>query len=199
MNNSRSPGAPAGVSLRNLSLGLGVTTAVAVVIFALFSFFHSRSRPSVTGTPPTGEVLSDRSFGIWMTEFSGSGDHENNAYTGDKIDPTQIGFSLPFKFDQPLPWVRVFYNGKAVEGPLFDVGPGHTNDPFWNEKNGRPQTEEKGNGAGIDATPAAWDAIGIGKSDPVRGMAKVDFELIRPPKLIDRQARASDQSQSVER
>jgi hypothetical protein len=92
-----------------------------------------------------------------------------------------------------------FTTERLFEGPLFDVGPGSTNNPFWNEKDGRPQSEEKENGAGIDATPAAWDAFGIGKGDPVRGKAKVDFELIRPPKLIDRQARASDKSLSVVR
>jgi hypothetical protein len=116
---------------RNLLWGVGLAVALAVVIFALIFVFYSRSPPSVTGPPPTEEVLSNRSFGIWMTEFSGSGDHQNSAYTGEKIDPTQIGFSLPFKFDQPLPWVRVFYNEKTVEGPLLDVGPGRTNNPFW--------------------------------------------------------------------
>jgi hypothetical protein len=193
MSGSHSPGTPAGISLRNLPRGVGVTAAVAAAVigFALIFVFYSR-HPSMTSTPPTADVLSARSLGIWMTEFSGNGDHQNSAYTGEKIDPTQIGFSLPFKFDQPLPWVRVFYNGKAVEGPLFDVGPGRTDNPFWNEKGGRPQIEESRNGAGIDATPAAWDAIGIGKGDPTRGKAKVDFELIRPPKLIVRQARSYD-------
>jgi hypothetical protein len=94
--------------VRNLLWGVGLAVALAVVIFALIFVFYSQSPPSVTGPPPTGEVLSNRSFGIWMTEFSGSGDHQNSAYTGEKIDPTQIGFSLPFKFDQPLPWSVCF-------------------------------------------------------------------------------------------
>jgi hypothetical protein len=185
--------------VRSQLWGVGLTLVLAVVIFALFFVFYSRSPPSVTGPSPTGEVLSNRSFGIWMTEFSGTGDDQNSAYSGQKIDPTQIGFSLPFKFDQPLPWVRVFYNGKTVEGPLLDVGPGRTNDPFWSDKDGSPQIDGKGSGAGIDATPAAWDAIGIGKGDPARGKTKVDFELIRPPKMIDRQARAFDKSKRAER
>jgi hypothetical protein len=66
---------------------------------------------------------------------------------------------------------------KTVEGPLVDVGPAGTNNPFWNEKDGTPPTKGKGNGAGLDATPAAWDAIGISKGDPARGKVKVDFEL----------------------
>ena len=74
--------------------------------------------------------------------------------------------------------VRVFYNGKTVEGPSVDVGPAGTNNPFWNEKDRTPPTKGKGNGAGVDATPAAWDAIGISKGDPARGKVKVDFELI---------------------
>ena len=49
---------------------------------------------------------------------------------------------------------------------------------FWHEKDGNSPTVGKGNGAGLDATPAAWDAIGIGKGDPARGKVKVDFELI---------------------
>ena len=40
------------------------------------------------------------------------------------------------------------------------------------------QPKERGMGAGLDATPAAWDEIGIGKGDPARGKVKVDFELI---------------------
>lgn len=154
------------------------TIAVALGFFALIFVFYSRSPPGVMGSRSNGEVLSNRSFGVWMTEFSGGVDHQNSAYTSEKIDPAQIGFSLPFRFDQPLPWVRVFYNGKTVEGPVVDVGPAGTNNPFWNEKDGSPPTKGKGNGAGLDATPAAWDAIGIGKGDPARGKVKVDFELI---------------------
>ncbi len=171
------------VSVLSVSLlwGVGSTVALAVVFFVLIFVLYSRSPPSLPGPPPKGEVLSNRSFSIWMTEFAGSGDYQNSAYTGEKINPTQIGFSLPFKFDQPLPFVRVFYNGKTVEGPLFDVGPGRTINPFWNDKDGSSQIGGKGNGAGLDATPAAWDAIGIGKGYPARGKVKVDFELIRPP------------------
>ena len=154
------------------------TVAFVLVFFAFIFVFYLRSPSGVPGSRSNGEVLSNRSFGVWMTEFSGSHDYQNSAYTRKKIDPAQIGFSLPFRFDQPLPWVRVFYNGKTVEGPLVDVGPAGTNNPFWNEKDGTPPTKGKGNGAGLDATPAAWDAIGIGKGNPARGKVKVDFELI---------------------
>jgi hypothetical protein len=167
-----------GMSSLSRKWAISSTVAFALVFFASIFVFYSRSPPGVTGSRSNGAILSNRSFGVWMTEFSGSVEYQNSAYTRKKIDPAQIGFSLPFKFDQPLPWVRVFYNGKTVEGPLVDVGPGGTNNPFWNEKDGNSPTVGKGNGAGLDATPAAWDAIGIGKGDPARGKVKVDFELI---------------------
>jgi hypothetical protein len=117
------------------------TVAFVLVFFAFIFVFYLRSPSGVPGSRSNGEVLSNRSFGVWMTEFSGSHDYQNSAYTRQKIDPAQIGFSLPFRFGQPLPWVRVFYNGKTVEGPLVDVGPAGTNNPFWNEKDGNPPTE----------------------------------------------------------
>jgi hypothetical protein len=40
------------------------------------------------------------------------------------------------------------------------------------------QPKERGMALVSNATPAAWDAIGVGKGDPARGKVKVDFELI---------------------
>ena len=92
------------------------TVAFVLVFFAFIFVFYLRSPSGVPGSRSNGEVLSNRSFGVWMTEFSGGVDHQNSAYTSEKIDPAQIGFSLPFRFDQPLPWVRVFYNERLSKG-----------------------------------------------------------------------------------
>jgi hypothetical protein len=181
---SFAPTAPHLMSFHVRKWAISSTIALGVVVFALILAVYSRSPLGVTGSMPNGGVLSNRSFGVWMTEFSGSGDYQNSAYTGEKIDPGKVGFSLPFKFDPPLPWVRVIYNGKTVEGPLVDVGPHRTNDPFWNRKADSPPEQGKGNGSDLDATPAVWDALGIGKVDPTRGKVKVDFELVRPPSAV---------------
>jgi hypothetical protein len=52
------------------------TGAVALVFFASIFVFYSRSPPGVTGSRSNGAVLSNRSFGVWMTEFSGSVDYK---------------------------------------------------------------------------------------------------------------------------
>jgi hypothetical protein len=129
------------------------------------------------------DAISRRCTNIWMTVFAGHSqkdggdDPEVNAYTGDQIDPTKIGFSVSFHFDQPRPWVRAFNqtNGKVCEGPLVDVGPGLTNDPWWIDPNGQPGAH---NGAGLDGTPAAWRELGL---DPQVGKVRIDFELIKAP------------------
>jgi hypothetical protein len=128
------------------------------------------------------DALSRRCMNISMTVLDGHSRKDDDgidhsAYTINQVDPNMIGFSVSFHFDQPRPWVRAFNPAgeKVCEGPLVDVGPGLTHDPWWNDPTGRPGAR---NGAGLDATPAAWRALGF---DPNVGKVRVHFELIRPP------------------
>jgi hypothetical protein len=134
-------------------------------------------------TRATLDALSRRCMNIWMTvleghsQKDGGDDIEYSAYTGTLIDPNMVGFAVSFHFDQPRPWVRAFNpaSGQMCEGPLVDVGPGLTHDPWWHDPNGQPGAR---NGAGLEATPAAWRALGF---DPQVGKVRVNFELINPP------------------
>lgn len=127
--------------------------------------------------PASPDAVSRRCNNIWMTFFADSDDPEDSAYTGDPIDPNSVGFSVSYRFPHPRPWVRCWNRdtGKKVEGPLVDVGPGLTNDPWWIDPNGQPGAH---NGAGLDATPAVWRQLGL---DLDLGKVRVDFELFRAP------------------
>lgn len=110
-----------------------------------------------------------------MTMFAGPSDPNTSAYPPFKlIDARKIGFSLPFHFPEPRPNLRVYANGKTCEGPLVDVGPGATHDKYW-ETGTKPIAH---NGAGLDATDAVWDVLGI--HDNRRGKTQVEWEFITP-------------------
>lgn len=149
---------------------------------------HSDLPLVAAAAPASPDAISRRCANIWMTVFAGANrseggyDPNDSAYTNKPIDPEVAGFSLPLHFEQPRPWVRAFYKGRSFAAPLCDVGPGHTHDPYWLDPDGRPLTEEDGNGAGLDATPAAWRGLGL---DPQVGKIRVDWELFRPKSQID--------------
>jgi hypothetical protein len=152
--------------------------------FSSTILLHADLPALAPGAPPAvaPDVVSLRRMNIWMTVLAGHSqkdgdDTDYSAYTGNQIDPNMVGFSVSFYFDQPRPWVRAFNptTGKVCEGPLVDVGPGLTHDPWWNDPNGLPGAHS---GAGLDATPAAWRALGF---DPQDGKARINFELIKPP------------------
>jgi len=129
--------------------------------------------------PPLFEGGSKRCTEIIATKFGGKDDFNTSAYDGHVISDEELGVALPHRFkERPLPRVRVFLGGKTVDCNIVDVGPWNTNDPYW-ENDERPQAESgidlRGrvtNGAGIDLTPAAADAIGL------PGKGKVDWEFI---------------------
>jgi len=131
--------------------------------------------------PPDPSARSPRHDHIWMTVFAGHSqrdggdDPETSAYTGDPIDPTKVGFSVSYRFHEPRPWVRAWNGDHTVDGPLVDVGPGLTHDPWFDDPNGRPGAR---NNAGLDATPEAWKQLGL---DPRLGKVRVSFQLIQSP------------------
>lgn len=114
---------------------------------------------------------------IVMTEFGGEGDEQDNAYTSLPVDPKLPGVALPSRFHGDRPVIRVSHGGKSVDCQLVDVGPHHVNDPYWVEHK-RPQAEsEHGNKAGIDATPAVFDALGVAGRESTR-TATVDWQFV---------------------
>jgi N-acetylmuramoyl-L-alanine amidase len=122
------------------------------------------------GSPPLSapvphSIANGRQVNITMTEFAGTTDSisdRTDGYTGQLIDVTKPGVALPFEFPVPLPRVRLFYRNKTIVADVVDVGPHSTNNPYWLDAS-RPLAERQKlcNGAGIDATPAVFNAFGV--------------------------------------
>jgi hypothetical protein len=119
--------------------------------------------------------------GIIATMFGGAADPKTSAYDGHLIDDTVLGVALPSRVPDPRPNVCVWKNGKSVVCKVVHIGPWNTNDPYW-QTGTRPKAESgvdgqgnKTNGAGIDLTPAAAQAIGLQD----KGM--VDWEFVDGP------------------
>ena len=135
-------------------------------------------RPQAAPIEALTDAVSPRHDHVYMTVFAGGDDPERSAYTGERIDLNKVGFSVSYRFSRPKPWVRCWIGEKMVEGPLVDVGPGFTDDPWFLDPNGKPRAR---NGAGLDATPEVWRQLGISRSNPDYGGIRCSFQLIRPP------------------
>ena len=117
-----------------------------------------------------------RQTDIVATCFGGAGDSEASAY-GGRVDPHALGVALPFHFPTP-PHVRVFAGKASAVCRVVDVGPHNTRDNYW-DSGARPLAESQDNNhAGIDMTPAVFEALGIGRHDPRYGLTKVDWEFV---------------------
>lgn len=118
---------------------------------------------------------------IKATIFGGDSEVERSAYDGHRIGDEEIGCALPFRFAGQRPIVRVYRDGRHVDCPVLDVGPWETDDPYWLEKrrpkaeSGRDSRGRRTNRAGIDLTPAAARALGIGLE---AGSGLVDWEFV---------------------
>jgi hypothetical protein len=110
--------------------------------------------------------------------FGGAADHNTSAYDGHVITDSELGVALPYRFSGTRPGVRVYANGTVVDCAICDVGPWNTNNPYWTTgsrpqaESGRDMSGRATNRAGIDLTPAAAKALGIG------GKGVVDWEFI---------------------
>lgn len=132
-------------------------------------------------TAPSGSPASAQPgvlTNITATVFGGA----KSAY-GGPIDDTKPGVALPARFEGARPQVQVtnHITGKSVVCDIVDVGPWNTHDPYW-QNYGRPQAESgvdftgrKTNGAGIDLTLAAANAIQID------GKGRVDWAFVNSP------------------
>lgn len=126
---------------------------------------------------------------IICTVFGGLSDPNYSAYDEHFINDTELGVALPYKFDEPRPKVRVFNaeNELSVLCEIVDVGPWHTDDEQYVLGDARPDAEPAGsiidggpndgevsNGAGIDLTPGAADAIELEGKGVVHWMFEPD-------------------------
>ncbi len=122
-----------------------------------------------------------RQIGITATEFGGTDDVQASSY-GGMVAGDELEVSLPAKDSRRS--VRVYYGSRSVVCKLNDLGPWNKRDDYWNH-NARPAAEaqfkngdEADNGkvptnpAGIDLTPAVFEALGL-----PGGKAVVDWEF----------------------
>lgn len=122
-------------------------------------------------SPPPGPAPAE-SFTVTVTEFGGRGDRQKSAYPPyGMVDPDKFGYALPFRFEPPLPQIDVTYKGTTITCECEDIGPINTDDPYW-----RTHTPPRYK-AGLDLTPAAWDALGIGRNNPIRGMVAMTWRF----------------------
>ena len=82
---------------------------------------------------------------------------------GNTIGADDVFAALPSR-DALDENIEIFYNGKTITAPVWDVGPWNTNDPYW--LTGAPPQAESGldmagrvtNGAGVDlSNKVYWD------------------------------------------
>jgi hypothetical protein len=132
-------------------------------------------------------------FKVYMTEFGGKGDRESSAY-GGIINPRAFEVSLPCKVAAEKRVVAVYRGARSVICRVNDVGPWNMHDDYWN-RDGVPRSiaqkvsgerAEDGlvpsNPAGLDATPAVFDELGITGPESTRG-ATVEWEFV--PRTIN--------------
>jgi hypothetical protein len=131
----------------------------------------SVSQPTSDGEPAT----KTRFTNIAATEFGGGKESGMDSAYGGKVNPNALEASLPAKVPGAKRQIRVIHlaSGHDVVCKVNDVGPWNTRDKYW-EGSGRPLAETQfrnrtpaqngrvpSNDAGIDLTPAVYDAFGI--------------------------------------
>lgn len=143
--------------------------------------------PPIPPSPRTPSTdVPTRFSNILATEFGGRGDRQESAY-GGMVNGNQPQVSLPARLASDRRLVRVFHSDKQVEAKVNDVGPWNRHDAYWEKTDGRPLVETQfhdrtkaqnglvpSNEAGIDMTPAVFEALGI----PNVGKALVDWEFV---------------------
>jgi hypothetical protein len=129
---------------------------------------------------------------IYATEFGGGAEAGMDSAYGGKVDPDALQASLPAKIagGATKRTIRVLNpaNRRIATCLVNDVGPWNTKDAYWNSDK-RPRAEAQfalkqkadngqvpSNPAGIDLTPAVYDALGIPGKINTRN-AKVDWEF----------------------
>jgi hypothetical protein len=130
---------------------------------------------------------------IFATEFGGGSEAGMDSAYGGEVDPDQPQASLPARLeDDPRKrQIRVLNpdNDRIVVCLVNDVGPWNTKDAYWKTQT-RPKAEAQfalkqkadnkqvpSNPAGLDLTPAVYDALGVSGTVNTRN-AKLDWEFV---------------------
>jgi hypothetical protein len=105
------------------------------------------------------------------------------------INPRAFEVSLPCKVSADRRVVAVYHGTRSVMCRVNDVGPWNLHDDYWNrdsiprsigQKANRERAEDgliPSNPAGLDATPAVFDELGITGAESTRG-ATVDWAFV---------------------
>jgi hypothetical protein len=165
-----------------------------VVVVVNGEEFHNKPEEPEEPEPgePPGEPQTMHTE-IFATTFGGSEDGEYSAYgpydsqgRGPYLNDTEYYVALPMRINEQ-PRVKVWNRatGRSGVGRLMDIGPWCTNDPYWttgsrpaaetsyNNKTPLPADsgthagEIAGNPAGIDLSPALFEALGMRDNGPV--------------------------------
>jgi hypothetical protein len=147
--------------------------------------------PGVSTPNPEGPPRSPTRFtNIAATEFGGGSESGMESAYGGEVNPDQPEVALPARVANTKRRVRVIsvLTGRSVVCKVNDVGPWNKRDKYW-EGSGRPLAEEQyrnrtpaqngrvpTNDAGIDLTPAVYDALGIPGAVNTR-QTHVDWEF----------------------
>jgi hypothetical protein len=150
------------------------------------NFIAPISVPTVEGPAAGGGRFTN----IAATEFGGGAETGMDSAYGGTVNPDAPEVALPAKVPASKRQIRLFSvsNGRSVVCKVNDVGPWNTRDKYW-EGDGRPLAEAQHrnrtpaqngqvptNDAGIDLTPAVYEALGIPGSVNTR-QTHVDWEF----------------------
>jgi RHS repeat-associated protein len=154
-----------------------------------FTIGHPLPEPP-PAPPPSNLPASNpaQSHTVTATTFAGGSDYPlHSAYgpygpngQGPVIDPNLPGAALPFRFpsNNAPPGITVVLmnpaNSQIATAPILDVGPWNTRDAYWATTGGQPLAVSQfaagslgqngqpvTNPAGIDLTPATFNALGL--------------------------------------
>jgi hypothetical protein len=146
--------------------------------------------PLIAGTTPTKKKKPTR-YTVLMTEFGGRGDAQQSAY-GGHVNPYAFEVALPCKVPAAQRSIAIYRGSKKVIARVNDLGPWNKTNDYWNhdgipkcvmQKAGRNRAENHQvptNSAGLDATPAVFDELGIRGEESTR-QATVEWEFVHPP------------------
>jgi N-acetylmuramoyl-L-alanine amidase len=132
-------------------------------------------------------------YRVLMTEFGGTGDRQESAY-GGMVNPDAFEAAIPCKVPAAQRSIAIYRSGgKSVIARVNDLGPHNKTDDYWNDEGGRPACEDQRanrqpaengivprNVAGLDATRAVFDELGIPGKEGTR-QATVEWEFVHPP------------------
>ena len=119
----------------------------------------------------TTETTKNISFNVYATRIGLIG---KETASGLIIGKDDIFVALPSRRALHKK-IKITYGDQSITCEVLDVGPWHTNDPYWvNGKRPKSETSRHTNKAAIDLSDALWDKLGIPRS---LGIVKIDWSF----------------------